>query len=43
MNKLEHRRNKENLEEANVEPIAIVMRKARLEWFGAEDRKLIIL
>ena len=33
---LEHRRNEEILEEARVEPIAMVMR--RLEWFGQVKR-----
>ena len=31
---LEHRRNEEVLEEARVEPIVIVMRRRKLEWFG---------
>ena len=31
---LEHRRNEEILEEANVEQIATVMRGRMLEWFG---------
>ena len=31
---LEHLRIEEILEEANVEPIAMVMRRRRLEWFG---------
>ena len=31
---LEHRRNEEILEEAKVEPIATVMKRRRLEWFG---------
>ena len=30
----EHRRNEEILEEAKVEPMAMVMRRRRLEWFG---------
>ena len=34
---LEHRRNEEILEEASVEPIAMVMR--RLEWFGYIKRR----
>ena len=33
---LEHQRNEEILEEARVEPIAMVMR--RLEWFGQVKR-----
>ena len=36
---LEHRINGEILEEARVEPIAIVMRKRRLEWFGYVKRR----
>ena len=36
---LEHRRNEEILEEANVEPIAMVMRRRRLEWFGHLKRR----
>ena len=36
---LEHRRNEELLEEANVEPIATVMRRGRLEWFGHIKRR----
>ena len=35
---LEHRRN-EILEEARVEPIVIVMRCRRLEWFGHVKRR----
>ena len=35
---LEHRRNEETLEEAWVEPIAMVMRR-RLEWFGDVKRR----
>ena len=35
---LEHRRNEEILEEAKVEPIAMVMRRRRLEWFGHVKR-----
>ena len=31
---LEHRGNEEILKEANVEVIAMVMRRRRLEWFG---------
>ena len=31
---LEHRRNETTLEEAKVEPIAMVMRIRMLEWFG---------
>ena len=31
---LEHRRNEEFWKEAKVEPIATVMRRRRLEWFG---------
>ena len=30
---LEHRRNEEILEEANVEAIAVVVRRWRLEWY----------
>ena len=36
---LEHRRNEEILEEAKVEPIATVMRRRRLEWFGHIKRR----
>ena len=36
---LEHRRNEEILEEARVEPIAMVMRRRRLEWFGHVKRR----
>ena len=36
---LEHRRNEEILGEANVEPIAMVMRRRRLEWFGHVNRR----
>ena len=36
---LEHRRNEEILEETNVEPIATVMRRRRLEWFGHIKRR----
>ena len=36
---LQHRRNEETLEEANVEPIATVMRRRRLEWFGLVKRR----
>ena len=35
---LEHRRNEEILE-AKVEPIAMVMRRRRLEWFGHVKRR----
>ena len=35
---LEHRRNEDILEEAKVEPIAMVMRR-RLEWFGHVKRR----
>ena len=35
----EHRRNEDRLEEANVEPIATVMRRRRLEWFGHVKRR----
>ena len=35
---LEHRRNEEILEEAQVEVIATVMRRRRLEWFGHVKR-----
>ena len=31
---LEHRRNEDILEEANVEAIATVVRRRKLEWFG---------
>ena len=31
---LEHRINEDILDDANVEPIAMVMRTRRLEWFG---------
>ena len=31
---LGHRRKEEILEEAEVEPIAMIMRRRRLEWFG---------
>ena len=36
---LEHLRNEEILEEARVEPIAMVMRRRRLEWFGHVKRR----
>ena len=36
---LEHQRNEEILEEAKVEPIAIVMRRRRLELFGHVKRR----
>ena len=36
---LEHRRNEEILGEAKVEPIAMVMRRRRLEWFGHVKRR----
>ena len=36
---LEHRRNEEILEEAKVEPIVMVMRRRRLEWFGHVKRR----
>ena len=36
---LQHRRNEETLEEANVEPIATVTRRRRLEWFGLVKRR----
>ena len=36
---LEHRMNEEILEEAKVEPIAMVMRGRRLEWFGHVKRR----
>ena len=32
-------KNEEILEEARVEPIATVMRRRRLEWFGQEEMK----
>ena len=37
---MEHRRNQEILEEAKVEPIAMVMRRRRLEWFGHETENI---
>ena len=37
--KLEHRRNDQILEEAKVEPIAIVMGRRRLKWFGHVNRR----
>ena len=39
MSLLEHGRNEEILEEAKVEPIAMVMRRRRLEWFGHVKRR----
>ena len=36
---LEHRRNEDILEEANVDAIATVMRRRRLEWFGHVKRR----
>ena len=39
MSLLEHRRDEEILEEAKVEPIAMVMRRRRLEWFGHVKRR----
>ena len=44
---LEHRRNEEILEEAKVEPIAMVMRRRRLEWFvkrsdGTENIRAVV-
>ena len=39
MGVLEHRRNDEFLEEANVDPIAMVMRR-RLEWFGPSKEEM---
>ena len=36
---LEHRRKEEILEEANVETIATIMRRRRLEWFGQVKRR----
>ena len=36
---LEHRRNERILEVAKEEPIAMVMRRRRLEWFGHVKRK----
>ena len=39
MSLLEHRRNEEILEKAKVEPIAMVMRRRRLEWFGHGKRR----
>ena len=38
VSQLEHRRNEAILEEANVEPIAMVTRMRRLEWFGHVKR-----
>ena len=35
----EHRRNEEILEEARVEPIAMVMRRRRLEWLAHVKRR----
>ena len=35
---LERRRNEKVLKEAKVEPIAMVMRRRRLEWFGHVQR-----
>ena len=40
MRLLEHRRNDELLDETNVEPIAMVMRRRRLEWFGHVTRRM---
>ena len=34
-----HRRNEEIVEEANVEKIATVMRRRRLQWFGLVKKK----
>ena len=39
MSLLEHQRNQEILEEAKAEPIAMVMRRRRLEWFGHTKRR----
>ena len=36
---LENRRKPEILEEAKLEPIAMVMRRRRLEWFGYVKRR----
>ena len=36
---LEHSRHKEILEEAKVEPMATVMGRRRLEWFGHVKRR----
>ena len=36
---LENRRNEEILEEAKLEPISMVMRRRRLEWFGHVKRR----
>ena len=36
---LKHRRNEYILEEAKVDPIAMVMIRRRLEWFGHVKRK----
>ena len=39
VSQLEYQRNEEILEEARVEPIAMVMRWRRLEWFGHVKRR----
>ena len=39
VSQLEHRRNEEILEEARVKPIAMVMRRRRVEWFGHVKRR----
>ena len=39
MSLLEDRINEEILEEAKVEPIATVMRRRKLEWFGHTKRR----
>ena len=39
VNLLEHRRNEAILEEAKTDPIATVMRRRRLEWFGHMKRR----
>ena len=36
---LEQRRNEEILEEAREDPIAMVMRRRKLEWFGHVKRR----
>ena len=36
---LQHRRNEEIVEEVKVGPIAMVMRRRRLEWFGHVKRR----
>ena len=36
---LEHRRNEEIFEETRAEPIAMVMRRRKLDWFGHVKRR----